>query len=193
MPPHPFVLVASVSSKVGRQNARVTIPHSHSSPNLRRGYTLACPTAMPASPDTEPCGEPLSLRHMKDPRKYPSRSRRSKAKRAAARSGRRTQPHPMFGEIPLIRHVWTDGKGREHEYFGYDLSYSPQLPRGAVRGDVHRQHFCPMCHVPRFFYVDDARTCVQCGAEFVFSGEEQKFWYETLKFHFDSVAIRCPA
>jgi hypothetical protein len=50
-----------------------------------------------------------------------------------------------------------------------------------------------MCHVPRYFYVDMERTCVQCGRPFVFSGTEQKFWYETLQFHFDSIATRCSA
>lgn len=56
-----------------------------------------------------------------------------------------------------------------------------------------KQEFCPLCHDPRHFYVDEARVCVQCGRRFVFRAAEQKFWYETLKFHFDSVAIRCLA
>lgn len=49
-----------------------------------------------------------------------------------------------------------------------------------------------MCHTPRYFYLDQDRTCIQCGRAFVFSAEEQKYWYETLKFHFDAVAVRCP-
>ncbi len=49
-----------------------------------------------------------------------------------------------------------------------------------------------MCHTPRYFYLDQERTCVQCGKAFVFSAEEQKYWYEILKFYFDSVVIRCP-
>jgi tetratricopeptide (TPR) repeat protein len=65
------------------------------------------------------------------------------------------------------------------------------MPRGAVRGDIRRQHFCPMCHVPRYFYVDQEKRCVECGRQFVFSAREQKHWYEELRFHFDSIAIRC--
>ena len=65
------------------------------------------------------------------------------------------------------------------------------MPRGAVRGDVRRQHFCPMCHVPRYFYVDQDKRCVECSRQFVFSARGQKHWYEELRFHFDSVAIRC--
>jgi hypothetical protein len=48
-----------------------------------------------------------------------------------------------------------------------------------------------MCHTPKYFYVDEETTCLQCGERFVFGAGEQKYWYETLKFHFDSVAVRC--
>jgi hypothetical protein len=57
---------------------------------------------------------------------------------------------------------------------------------------VQKQVYCKLCHCPRYYYVDYRKTCVQCGEEFVFSAREQKYWYETLKFHFDSTAIRCP-
>lgn len=32
---------------------------------------------------------------------------------------------------------------------------------------------------------------MECRRAFVFSAREQKYWYEELQFHFDSVAIRC--
>ena len=105
----------------------------------------------------------------------------------------RTVPHPVFGAMPLVETSWVDAAGHERSGYAYDSSYCPPLPKGAVRGDITRQHFCPMCHVPRYFYVDVARNCVQCGEPFVFSGAEQKFWYETLQFHFDSIATRCVA
>jgi tetratricopeptide (TPR) repeat protein len=65
------------------------------------------------------------------------------------------------------------------------------MPKGAVAGDVTRQQYCPMCHVPKYFYVDEARTCVECGEAFTFWAKEQKFWYEELQFNFHSKAIRC--
>lgn len=71
---------------------------------------------------------------------------------------------------------------------------SPKLndiPKGAVAGDVSKQVFCSACHEPKYFYVDETRTCVQCGARFRFSGAEQKYWYETRKFNFSSVPVRC--
>ncbi len=69
----------------------------------------------------------------------------------------------------------------------------PPLPNGAVRGDVSKQHFCRYHNSGKAFYVDEARTCVQCGEDFVFYAQEQKYWYETLAFHLDSQCIRCLA
>ncbi|MCC6644425.1 MAG: zinc-ribbon domain-containing protein [Polyangiaceae bacterium] len=73
-----------------------------------------------------------------------------------------------------------------------DPDFRPRPPAGAVLGDIRAQSFCPVHHVPRYYYVDQQRACVQCGLAFTFRAAEQKFWYETLKFHFDSVPIRCP-
>ena len=74
----------------------------------------------------------------------------------------------------------------------YDPDYEPELPPGAVRGDVAKQVFCSACHVPKYFYVDEESQCLQCGRSFTFGATEQKYWYETLKFNFHSAAVRCP-
>ena len=94
----------------------------------------------------------------------------------------RTVHHPLYGDIPLIN---------RGDRMAYDPAYKPDLPKGAVRGDIEVQSYCPMCDIPRYFYVDEERTCVQCGERFVFGAKEQKFWYETLKFNYASTAIRC--
>ena len=130
-------------------------------------------------------------------RRPPKRST-TKKKRAARRASgateeRRTRHHPLFGEIPLVPVTEWGSGGRVVSHWTYDRSYRPPMPAGAVRGDVLRQEFCEMCHVPRYFYVDQEKTCRQCGEAFTFGAKEQKYWYETLKFHFRSVAIRCPA
>jgi len=130
---------------------------------------------------------------MSTPRKSPQRRepRRARSPRPSP-PVRPSRHHPLYGEIPLVEVARTDAKGREVRGLDYDRDYRPPMPRGAVRGDVRRQHFCPMCHVPRYFYVDQERRCVECGCAFVFSAREQKYWYEELRFHFDSVAVRCP-
>jgi hypothetical protein len=94
---------------------------------------------------------------------------------------RRVDSHPLYGDIPLKVHAW----------WRHDPNYAPRLPRGAVRGDVRKQQYCTAHDVPKYFYVDEERRCVQCGADFVFEAAEQKYWYETLAFNFGSIPIRC--
>ena len=119
---------------------------------------------------------------------YPKKPKKKKLKKAYAR---RTVSHPLYGEIPLIQVQTKDANGKKWTYWDYDPSYNPPMPARAVAGDVAEQVFCRICHVPKYFYVDDERKCIQCGKRFVFSAPEQKYWYETLKFNFQSTAIRC--
>lgn len=35
------------------------------------------------------------------------------------------------------------------------------------------------------------KVCRSCKVPFVFTAAEQKHWYETLRFHIDSTAVRC--
>ena len=99
--------------------------------------------------------------------------------------------HALYGNIPLIERRAPMASGEEAVWHEYDPTYRPPLPRGAVRGNPERQNYCHAHHPPKYFYLDETNTCVQCGQEFVFTAEEQKFWYETLQFNFDSIAIRC--
>jgi hypothetical protein len=91
----------------------------------------------------------------------------------------------------MIRETTTAYDGTVYEWWRHDPGYHPPLPRGAVRGDVTKQVYCAGHHVPKYFYVDEDRDCIQCGQSFVFRAEEQKYWYETLRFNFSSVPIRC--
>lgn len=91
----------------------------------------------------------------------------------------------------MIPRVTVLENGKVHHGLDFDPDYTPPLPKGAIRGDIRQQEFCGMCHVPKYYFVDIPRVCVQCRAPFVFSAREQKHWYETLKFNFDSIATRC--
>jgi Probable zinc-ribbon domain len=42
-----------------------------------------------------------------------------------------------------------------------------------------------------FAYVDRARNCEDCGADFVFSASEQAYWYETLQFFMYAMPNQC--
>jgi Probable zinc-ribbon domain len=58
----------------------------------------------------------------------------------------------------------------------------------AVPADVERQN-CSIC--PRYWYVDITFPCERCGAEFTFSAEEQRVWYEDYGFWIDSLPTHC--
>src|SRR5262245_52943181 len=120
-------------------------------------------------------------------RRYP-RDRRGesrggkKSARSRPRAGaeRPCVLHRLYGAIPLVTEEHTDATGKVCRSQHYDLVYAPPLPPRAVRGNVRLQSYCPLCHVPKYFYVDEERDCVQCGAAFVFLATEQKYWYESL-------------
>jgi Probable zinc-ribbon domain len=46
--------------------------------------------------------------------------------------------------------------------------------------------------LPVFAYVDQTRSCEDCGTTFVFSASEQAYWYETLEFVMHSIPKQCP-
>ena len=114
----------------------------------------------------------------------------SKKKNKAAESPR-VHRHGLYGEIPMLRRTHGRGTGAEWHTWEFDPAYEPPMPPGAVRGDILKQAYCGSFHVPRYFYVDIDKLCVQCAEAFVFGAAEQKFWYESLGFRLDSTAIRC--
>lgn len=58
----------------------------------------------------------------------------------------------------------------------------------AVKADTSRQNFT-VC--PRHWYLDATFACTRCGREFLFSTEEQRYWYEELRFYVDSHPRQC--
>lgn len=98
------------------------------------------------------------------------------------------RPIPGHGELLIYPVTWTNAEGRSWPGFAFDTS-RVVVPAGALRGDPALQVFC--CGGPKLWYEDQERTCVQCRTSFVFSAAEQRFWYETLRFHESSTAVRC--
>lgn len=45
---------------------------------------------------------------------------------------RRTERHPLYGDIPLIEKRSTGSDGREYSWVEYDPTFMPPLPAGAV-------------------------------------------------------------
>lgn len=127
------------------------------------------------------------LRLMRPRRSLPSPKESRTGSNKKERATRKPQfcQHPLFGKIPLVPRLITieavEGS-YEMMILDFDLDYVPRLPRGAVRADPHRQDRDFPYGVPIYFYVNESKTCVQCGKDFVFGAREQKHWYETLKF-----------
>ena len=60
----------------------------------------------------------------------------------------------------------------------------------AVQADPDAQN-CSIC--PRYWYVDADFLCERCGAEFRFTADEQRVWYEDYRFWIDSLPRHCLA
>lgn len=59
----------------------------------------------------------------------------------------------------------------------------------AVKADPSKQH---RSTVPVTHYYDVERVCRSCKRPFIFFAEEQRYWYESLRFPLDADCIRCP-
>jgi len=59
----------------------------------------------------------------------------------------------------------------------------------ALLADYHKQDFCDW--PPYLAYTDETLNCRTCQSEFIFTKEEQLYWYETLCFLVQSRAVNC--
>ncbi|TWU50700.1 hypothetical protein Poly51_39930 [Rubripirellula tenax] len=65
------------------------------------------------------------------------------------------------------------------------------MPPGAVAADTTQQvHVSPYGSAKKF-YVDVAFKCKDCGADEVWTGEQQKWFYEVAKGSLYATAVRC--
>ena len=60
----------------------------------------------------------------------------------------------------------------------------------AIRADISRQDYSVY---PRCWYMDAEVKCDRCEKSFVFSADEQRFWYEDARFYVDSFPRQCKA
>ena len=68
-------------------------------------------------------------------------------------------------------------------YDALEIDYST-----AIRANVADQN-CSVC--PRHWYVDARFRCEECGADYLWSAQEQRTWFETYKFWVDSQPRLC--
>ena len=70
--------------------------------------------------------------------------------------------------------------------------YSLPVPAGAVLTDrdALARNNNTYSLLP-LFYVDYAFNCRECGCAQIWTGKQQKWWYEIMQGNINSVAIRC--
>jgi hypothetical protein len=59
-----------------------------------------------------------------------------KSKRPRVDIERRWFRHPLYGEVPRIRHTAVGANGRTYEWWQCDPTFKPRLPARAVEGDI---------------------------------------------------------
>jgi hypothetical protein len=79
----------------------------------------------------------------------------------------------------------TDAKKMPLHFFmsALDIDYA-----SAIRANIAAQDYS-VC--PRHWYIDARFRCGACHAEFVWSADEQKAWFETHRFYVDSQPTLC--
>jgi len=63
-----------------------------------------------------------------------------------------------------------------------------RIPGTAIKANPEKQNHPT---VPVSHYYDIEKVCRNCERHFIFFAEEQKHWYETLRFPLDSDCVRC--
>jgi Probable zinc-ribbon domain len=94
------------------------------------------------------------------------------------------------------------GKGPRRTGLDVDVDFTPdgkvfchwhsppgvRIPKTAIAAHVPSQ---APATVPVTHYYDARRVCRKCGKPFLFFAEEQKYWYETLKFPLEADCLEC--
>jgi hypothetical protein len=106
-----------------------------------------------------------------------------------------SDPNPEDPEVHLHRNTGIYSKAVQAHIDGFlgDLkAHLPKrgqpIPGTALAADLQRQSFCV---VPVSHYYDIDCECRDCRRPFIFFAEEQKHWYEDLKFPLDADCVRC--
>ncbi len=66
-----------------------------------------------------------------------------------------------------------------------------EFPNGAILADPEELKHNNTYGILPQYYVDKAFTCRDCGTEEIWTAKQQKWWYEVVKGHFCSTAVRC--
>lgn len=99
------------------------------------------------------------------------------------------QEHPRYGRGPRLTGLNPSNEPLDESVFLH--WHSPpgvRIPNTAIWADTREQ--LPAT-IPVTHYFDSKRVCRSCGAYFIFFAEEQKYWYEELKFPLEANMLEC--
>ncbi len=97
--------------------------------------------------------------------------------------------HPRYGRGPRITGLNpSDEPYNENIYLHWHSPKTSRIPNTAIEADITKQAPATI-HITHYF--DTKRVCRKCGAHFIFFAEEQRYWYEKLRFPLESDLIDC--
>lgn len=96
--------------------------------------------------------------------------------------------HPRYGKGPRFTGLDVTDSPDGKVYCHWHSPAGVRVPNTAVVADVAHQG-TPTLHVTHYF--DAKRVCRKCGHPFLFFAEEQKYWYEDLKFPLEADCLDC--
>lgn len=96
--------------------------------------------------------------------------------------------HPRYGKGPRVTGLDVANTPDGLVYCHWHSPPGVRVPNTAVAADVARQGPATV-HVTHYF--DAKRVCRNCGRAFLFFAEEQKYWYEDLRFPLEADCLEC--
>lgn len=94
--------------------------------------------------------------------------------------------HPRYGDKPIS----TGANFPVSEIVRAHWQYNEEsiFPDTAILADTSVQNYSMY---PIEIYVDIEKQCRDCGRWFIFFAQEQKYWFEVLRFYVDADCVKC--
>jgi putative zinc ribbon protein len=96
--------------------------------------------------------------------------------------------HPRYGKGPRLTGLDVDFTPDGKVICHWHSPPGVRIPKTAIAAHVPSQ---APATIPVTHYYDAKRVCRKCGKPFLFFAEEQKYWYETLRFPLEADCLEC--
>lgn len=96
--------------------------------------------------------------------------------------------HPRYGKSPHFTGLNPDAKSGSDAFLHWHSPKECRIPSTAIAANRSQQN-AGMGYVTHYF--DVTRDCVDCNRMFLFFAQEQRYWYEILKFNLSANCVRC--